>query len=83
MMSITRFQTQIAQNKSVYSVTGPGSIASISSQLQTFEPSLNHSMAISDRSKKQLLTLIKGLGEAGSGSQQLQSGLASRLHGGR
>ncbi len=77
MMSITRFQTQIAQNKSVYSVTGPGSIASISSQLQTFEPSLNHSMAISDRSKKQLLTLIKGLGEAGSGSQQLQSGLAA------
>jgi putative drug exporter of the RND superfamily len=77
MTSIERFQTQIARNKSVYSVTGPGSIASTASQLQAFEPSLNHSMAISDRSKKNLLTLINGLGEAGSGSQQLQSGLAA------
>jgi len=77
MTSIDRFQTQIAHNNSVYSVTGPGAIASTASQLQTFEPSLNHSMAISDQSKKNLLTLINGLAKAGSGSQQLQSGLAA------
>lgn len=34
-------------------------------------------MAISERSKKDLLTLIKGLGKAGAGSQQLRSGLAT------
>jgi putative drug exporter of the RND superfamily len=77
MTSIQRLQTQIAHNTTVYSVTGPGSVAATASQLQTFEPSLNHSMAISDRSKKDLLTLINGLGQAGSGSQQLQSGLAT------
>jgi len=77
MTSIDRFQTQIAHNNSVYSVAGPGAIASTASQLQTFEPSLNHSMAISDQSKKNLLTLINGLAKAGSGSQQLQSGLAA------
>jgi RND superfamily putative drug exporter len=77
MTSIQRFQTQIANNKSVYSVTGPGSVAATASQLQTFEPSLNHSMAVSDKSKKDLLTLINGLGEAGTGSQQLKSGLAA------
>lgn len=77
MTSIQGFQTQIARNKTVYSVTGPGSVAATASQLQSFEPSLKHSMAISDRSKKDLLTLINGLGKAGSGSKQLQSGLAA------
>ena len=77
MTSIQRFQTEIAHNPTVYSVTGPGSIASTASQLQSFEPSLNHSMAISDQSKKNLLTLINGLGKAGAGSAQLRSGLAT------
>jgi putative drug exporter of the RND superfamily len=77
MKSIAGFETQIARNKSVYSVTGPGSVASTASQLQTFGPSLNHSMAISDKSKKDLLTLIQGLGKAGAGSKQLQSGLSA------
>ena len=77
LTSIERFQTEIAHNHSAYSVTGPGAVASTASQLQTFEPSLNHSMAISDQSKKNLLRLINGLAQAGSGSQQLQSGLAA------
>lgn len=77
MTSIERLQTQIARNKSVYSVTGPGAVASTASQLQAFGPSLKHSMAISDKSKKDLLTLIDGLGKAGAGSKQLQSGLAA------
>jgi RND superfamily putative drug exporter len=77
MTSIQRFQTRIAQNKTVSSVTGPGSVASTATQLQTFEPSLNHSMSVSDKSRKDLLTLINGLGEAGAGSQQLKSGLAT------
>jgi putative drug exporter of the RND superfamily len=77
MTSIQRFQTEVARNPTVYSVTGPGSIAATASQLQSFEPSLNHSMAISDQSKKNLLTLINGLGEAGAGSAQLRSGLST------
>jgi len=77
MLSISRFSGQINHSPAVYSVTGPAAIASTSSRLQTFEPSLNHSMAISDQSKKNLLTLINGLGEAGAGSAHLRSGLAT------
>jgi RND superfamily putative drug exporter len=81
LTAIKNFQLQIVQNKSVASVTGPGELASTSGQLAQFEPSLNHSMAISDQSKKDLVTLINGLGLAGSGSKQLQSGLASASSG--
>lgn len=76
LTSIYRFETQIAQDKTVYSVQGPGSINSTSNQLKAFGPSLKHSAKISDQSKTQLLALIHGLGLAGSGSAQLRSGLA-------
>jgi X-X-X-Leu-X-X-Gly heptad repeat protein len=74
---VVSFQAQIAKNPAVDSVTGPASINSNARQLQTFEPSLNHSMKISDQSKKQLVQLINGLAQAGSGSAQLQSGLTA------
>jgi RND superfamily putative drug exporter len=81
LTAIKNFQLQIVHNKSVASVTGPGQLASTSSQLAQFEPSLNHSMKISDTSKKDLLKLINGLGLAGSGSKQLQSGLVQASNG--
>jgi putative drug exporter of the RND superfamily len=86
--SVYGFEKQIANNKTVYSVTGPGAINPISNQLKSFGPGLKGSVKLSDKSKKDLLTLAKGLGQAGSGSAQLQSGLAaassgaSQLHSG-
>ena len=73
--SLHRFQVQIAKDSTVDSVTGPGVINSTATQLSTFGPQLKHSAAVSDESKKNLLQLIQGLGQAGAGSSQLQSGL--------
>jgi RND superfamily putative drug exporter len=81
LSSLERLQTQIARNNTVASVVGPGAINATSAQLQTFGPQIAHSAKISDQSKKDLLTLINGLGQAGSGSQQLQSGLAQASSG--
>jgi RND superfamily putative drug exporter len=81
LASLQSLQTQIAKNNTVASVVGPGAINSTSTQLSTFGPQLAHSAKISDSSKKDLLTLINGLGQAGSGSQQLQSGLAQASSG--
>ena len=63
------------------SVTGPGAINSTSTQLSTFGSQLRHSASVSDQSKKDLLKLINGLGQAGAGSSQLQSGLAAASNG--
>jgi X-X-X-Leu-X-X-Gly heptad repeat protein len=81
LASINRLQLQIAKNKAVDSVAGPGAILSTSDQLKAFEPSLNHSAAISEKSKRDLVTLINGLGQAGAGSAQLKSGLATASSG--
>jgi X-X-X-Leu-X-X-Gly heptad repeat protein len=86
--SIHRFELQIAKDKRVESVTGPGAISSTSSQLSAFGPQLKHSASVSDKSKTQLRQLINGLGQAGTGSGQLRAGLAQassgaqQLHGG-
>ncbi len=81
LAAINHLQTQIARNKRVDSVTGPGTINATAEQLKTFGPSLVHSAKISNQSKKDLLTLINGLGQAGSGSAQLKSGLEQALGG--
>ena len=81
LANINKFETQIAHDKTVYSVDGPGAINATSDQLKTFGPQLRHSATISDQSKTQLLALIKGLGQAGAGSTQLQSGLAAAASG--
>jgi putative drug exporter of the RND superfamily len=86
--SVYGFEQRIAKNKTVYSVTGPGAINPISTQLKSFGPGLKKSVKLSDQSKKDLLTLANGLGQAGAGSAQLQAGLAqassgaSQIHGG-
>ena len=71
------------QGQPVDSVAGPGSINSTSSSSKSFGPQLAHSAKISDKSKKDLLKLINGLGQAGSGSPQLQSGLEQASSGRR
>ena len=88
LASIDQFQRQIAKDKTVYSVIGPGAINPTATQLKKFGPGLVKSAKISNQSKKDLVKLIKGLGQAGSGSAQLKSGLkqavsgANQLHGG-
>src|SRR5262249_26121490 len=67
--------------RGVESVTGPDSIGSVAHQLKPFGPGLKHSAAISDKSKKDLVKLIHGLGLAGSGSQALQNGLQQAASG--
>ena len=88
LASINRLQTQIAASKTVDSVTGPAAIYSTAKQLQKFGPGQVNAIKVSKKSKKDLLTLINGLGQAGAGSAQLRSGLlqavsgANQLHGG-
>ncbi|MGZ6586515.1 MAG: MMPL family transporter [Solirubrobacteraceae bacterium] len=79
--SVYRFEKQIAKDKTVVSVTGPGAINPVSTQLKSFGPGLKGSVKLSDQSKKDLLRLANGLGQAGAGSAQLQSGLASASSG--
>ena len=79
--SVYGFEKQIAHNKTVYSVTGPGAINPTSKQLKSFGPGLKGSVKLSDQSKKDLLRLAHGLGQAGAGSAQLQSGLAAASSG--
>ncbi len=81
LASVYRFEQRIANDRTVYSVTGPGEINSTASQLKTFGPQLKKSAKISDQSKVQLLQLISGLGQAGAGSAQLQAGLAAASSG--
>ena len=81
LASIDTFQKQIAKNATVASVTGPGAINSTSLQLKKFGPSLVRSAKISKQSKKDLLKLINGLGQAGAGSKQLRAGLETAVSG--
>ncbi len=88
LAAIYRFEQRIMRNKAVASLTGPGQVYATATQLQSFGPQLRHSVTVSDQSKRNLLKLIDGLGQAGAGSAQLQAGLASassgagQLHGG-
>jgi RND superfamily putative drug exporter len=81
LASVQRFQKKIANDETVSTVTGPGAINPISTQLESFGPGLKSSVKLSDKSKKDLLKLAHGLGQAGAGSAQLQSGLASASSG--
>ena len=88
LASINRLQKQIAVNKTVDSISGPAEIYSTAEQLKAFGPGQRNAIKVSKKSKKDLLRLINGLGQAGSGSAQLQSGLqqaatgATKLNGG-
>jgi RND superfamily putative drug exporter len=81
LKSVYGFEKQVAANKTVDSVTGPGAINPVSTQLRGFGPGLKGSVKLSDKSKKDLLKLANGLHQAGAGSAQLQSGLAQASSG--
>ena len=82
LASLAKLQTQIAHDPSVkLPVNGPGQINATSLQLKKFGPSLARSAQISNQSKKDLLKLINGLGQAGAGSEQLRSGLQAAVTG--
>jgi putative drug exporter of the RND superfamily len=82
LASLDRLQTQIARDPRVQlPVSGPGLINATSLQLAKFGPSLVHSAAVSKQSKKDLLKLINGLGQAGAGSEKLKSGLDAAVTG--
>ncbi|HET9104472.1 MAG TPA: MMPL family transporter [Solirubrobacteraceae bacterium] len=81
LAGVRRLERQIAAIPTVDSVAGPGAIDATAAQLKAFGPSLARSAKISDRSKKQLLTLINGLGQAGAGSAELRSGLVTAASG--
>ena len=81
LASINALQTQIAKNPTVDSVTGPGTINLTAEQLKKFGPGLVNSVKVSKQSKKDLLKLIAGLGQAGAGSGQLKAGLEKAVSG--
>lgn len=82
LTALRRYENKVARNPAVYSVTGPGgSFSPSAADLKKFGPSLVKSAKISDKSKKDLLKLIDGLGQAGAGSAKLQSGLAQAASG--
>ena len=81
LAALDRFQTKIAKVGTVESVTGPGVINTTSAQLSKFWPGIQSSAKISKQSKRDLLKLINGLGQAGAGSAQLRGGLASASSG--
>ncbi len=81
LASIATFQSQIKQDPRVAAVAGPGSIAATSKQLSQFGPGLKKSVALSNKSKRDLLKLIEALGQAGAGSNQLKTGLTQAASG--
>lgn len=88
LASVKRLQEQFARDPRVDSVIGPGAFQAQSTDLSKFPNSLNQSAAVAKSSKKDLLRLQQGLGQAGAGASQLRSGLAAaasgagQLHGG-
>ena len=82
LSQLNHFEAQIAKDKAVASVTGPGAnFYNNSTQLKQLGPGLANSVKVSKKSKEDLLKLVNGLGQAGAGSAQLQAGLASAASG--
>jgi putative drug exporter of the RND superfamily len=78
---LNRYQQALAKDSAVVSVVGPGTIASNANQLQGVPQGLNTAARTAKKSKKDLKTLIAGLGQAGSGVQQVRAGLSAAASG--
>lgn len=82
------FQEKIAKDPAVASVAGPGALSSATKPLGKLPTALKESSKLLTGGKQDLVRLSNGLGEAHSGSKQLQSGLveastgAGKLHSG-
>lgn len=74
-------QADIAKDKQVESVIGPGAIAATSGELAVLPRKLRESTKLLKGGKKDLGRLEEGLGLAGAGAQQLKSGLGEAAAG--
>lgn len=81
LTQLARFQADIAKDKRVDTVLGPGSFTTQSTDLQKLPQGLDQSAAVAKSSKKDLAKLEEGLGLAGQGAAQLKSGLSSAASG--
>lgn len=77
LAEMNRYQQSLAKDPAVDSVVGPGTIATNANQLQGVPRGLHTAAATATKSKKDLKTLIAGLGQAGAGVQQLRAGLSA------
>ncbi|MFL5847087.1 MAG: MMPL family transporter, partial [Solirubrobacteraceae bacterium] len=88
LKQLEAFQAVIAKDPRVASVTGPGTFAATQQQLNVLPKQLSSSGKLLKKSKRDLLKLQLGLGQAGAGVKQLRGGLeaasggAGQLHGG-
>ncbi len=81
LRALERFQVQLANDPRVASVAGPGEFQAKTADLGTLKTQLNDSKKLLKGAPKDLGKLEGGLGEAGAGAVQLQSGLATAAAG--
>jgi putative drug exporter of the RND superfamily len=81
LAELQTYQSQIAKDPAVKSVVGPGAIVANANDLQGVPRGLNTAAKTAKKSKKDLKTLIAGLGQAGDGVQQLRQGLSAAAAG--
>jgi RND superfamily putative drug exporter len=85
---LEQLQGEIARDRRVSSVTGPGALSAETKPLGTLPGQLKESSKLLVGGKSDLQRLVNGLGQAGSGAKQLRTGLqsassgASQLHAG-
>ncbi|HEX8715214.1 MAG TPA: MMPL family transporter, partial [Solirubrobacteraceae bacterium] len=88
LAKLDALQAQIAHDRAVASVAGPGALSGETKALGKLPTSLNESGKLLKGGKRDLGRLASGLGLAGRGARELQSGLksassgASELHSG-
>jgi RND superfamily putative drug exporter len=81
LRKLDAFQQEIAADRRVASVVGPGDLYATTTELKKLPKQLNSSKKMLKTAPKGLKELENGLGTAGSGSAQLQSGLKSAAAG--
>ena len=81
LVSLDRFQTQIARDPRVASVVGPGALVAETKDLNKLPKSLQDSKKLLKGGKRDLKRLAGGLGQAGAGARQLRSGLTEAAGG--
>ena len=81
LLSLDRFQTQIARDPRVDSVIGPGALVAETKDLGKLPKSLKDSKKLLTSGKRDLNRLAGGLGQAGAGARKLRSGLTQAAGG--
>ncbi len=81
LRALDQLQEQIARDRRVAAVSGPGELSAETKPLGKLPVSLAESGKLLTGGKRDLQRLVNGLGQAGSGAKQLQSGLRSASSG--